>query len=64
MKKSKMMQGFQNTEHQVVENLVVNYAFLSHMIHHLHDNDGKLGLVLANGSMSIGGNEEQKYGKK
>ena len=29
-----------------------NYAFLSHMIHHLHDNDGKLGLVLANGSMS------------
>ena len=34
-----------------------NYAFLSHMIHHLHSNDGKLGLVLANGSMSAGGNE-------
>ena len=34
-----------------------NYAFLSHMIYHLHDNDGKLGLVLANGSMSAGGNE-------
>ena len=34
-----------------------NYAFLSHMVHHLHDNDGKLGLVLANGSMSVGGNE-------
>ena len=29
-----------------------NYAFMSHMIHHLDEKDGKLGLVLANGSMS------------
>ncbi|MDE1818368.1 MAG: N-6 DNA methylase [Thaumarchaeota archaeon] len=34
-----------------------NYAFMQHMIHHLDENDGKLGLVLANGSMSAGGNE-------
>ena len=34
-----------------------NYAFMSHMIYHLNDNDGKLGLVLANGSMSAGSNE-------
>ena len=34
-----------------------NYAFMSHMIHHLDEKDGKLGLVLANGSMSSGGKE-------
>ena len=34
-----------------------NYAFMSHMIHHLDKKDGKLGLVLANGSMSAGGTE-------
>jgi len=34
-----------------------NYAFMSHMIHHLDEKDGKLGLVLANGSMSAGGKE-------
>ncbi len=34
-----------------------NYAFLSHMIYHLDERDGKLGLVLANGSMSAGGKE-------
>ena len=34
-----------------------NYAFMSHMIHHLDEKDGKLGLVLANGSMSVGGTE-------
>ena len=34
-----------------------NYAFISHMIHHLDEKDGKLGLVLANGSMSAGGTE-------
>ncbi len=34
-----------------------NYAFMSHMIYHLNDKEGKLGLVLANGSMSTGGNE-------
>ena len=34
-----------------------NYAFMSHMIHHLDDKNGKLGLVLANGSMSAGGTE-------
>ena len=35
-----------------------NYAFMSHMIYHLNEKDGKLGLVLANGSMSGGGKEE------
>ena len=34
-----------------------NYAFMSHMIHHLDDKFGKMGLVLANGSMSAGGTE-------
>ena len=34
-----------------------NYAFMSHMIYHLDEKDGKLGLVLANGSMSAGGKE-------
>ena len=34
-----------------------NYAFMSHMIYHLDEKDGKLGLVLANGSMSAGGTE-------
>ena len=34
-----------------------NYAFMLHMIHHLDEKNGKLGLVLANGSMSSGGNE-------
>jgi len=34
-----------------------NYAFMLHMIHHLNKKDGKLGLVLANGSMSAGGTE-------
>jgi type I restriction enzyme M protein len=29
-----------------------NYAFMSHMIHHLDEKNGKLGLVLAKGSMS------------
>jgi len=34
-----------------------NYAFMSHMIYHLDEKDGKLGLVLANGSISTGGIE-------
>ena len=34
-----------------------NYAFMSHMIYHLDEKDGKIGLVLANGSMSGGGKE-------
>ena len=34
-----------------------NFAFMSHMIYHLDEKDGKLGLVLANGSMSAGGKE-------
>ena len=34
-----------------------NYAFMSHMIYHLDEKDGKLGLVLANGSMSARGTE-------
>ena len=34
-----------------------DYAFMSHMIHHLDEKDGKMGLVLDNGSMSVGGTE-------
>ena len=34
-----------------------NYAFMLHMIHHLDEKNGKIGLVLANGSMSAGGTE-------
>ncbi len=34
-----------------------NYAFMSHMIYHLNEKNGRLGLVLANGSMSAGGKE-------
>lgn len=29
-----------------------NFAWIQHMIHHLHDSHGKLGLVLANGALS------------
>lgn len=29
-----------------------NFAWIQHMIHHLHDGHGKLGLVLANGALS------------
>jgi len=29
-----------------------NYAWIQHMIHHLHPSTGKIGLVLANGSLS------------
>lgn len=34
-----------------------NYAFMSHMLYHLDEKDGRMGLVLANGSMAAGGNE-------
>ena len=34
-----------------------NYAFLSHMIHHLDEKNGKLGLVLSNSSMKDEGEE-------
>jgi type I restriction enzyme M protein len=34
-----------------------DYAFISHMIHHLDEKNGKLGLVLDNGSMSSSGKE-------
>jgi len=34
-----------------------DYAFMSHMIHHLDEKYGKIGLVLDNGSMSTGGTE-------
>ena len=34
-----------------------NYAFMEHMIYHLDENDGKMGLVLSNGSMSSSGQE-------
>jgi type I restriction enzyme M protein len=35
-----------------------DYAFISHMIHHLDEKNGKLGLVLDNGSMSSASNEQ------
>jgi type I restriction enzyme M protein len=41
-----------------------NYAFMSHMIHHLDENNGKLGLVLSNGSMSTSGKEDSKIRQK
>ncbi len=34
-----------------------DYAFMSHMIHHLDEKNGKLGLVLDNTSMTSGGQE-------
>ena len=34
-----------------------NFAFMQHMLYHLDDKDGRMGLVLANGSMSVGGVE-------
>lgn len=34
-----------------------NYAFMEHMIYHLDEKDGRMGLVLANGSMTGGGTE-------
>ena len=34
-----------------------DYAFMSHMIYHLNEKNGKLGLVLDNGSMSVSGND-------
>lgn len=34
-----------------------NFAFMQHMLYHLDDKDGRMGLVLANGSMSVGGIE-------
>ena len=34
-----------------------DYAFMSHMIHHLDEKYGKMGLVLDNGSMTTGGIE-------
>jgi type I restriction enzyme M protein len=34
-----------------------NYAFMEHMIYHMDEQDGRMGLVLANGSMSAGGQE-------
>jgi type I restriction enzyme M protein len=34
-----------------------NYAFMQHMIYHMDESNGRMGLVLANGSMSAGGQE-------
>jgi type I restriction enzyme M protein len=34
-----------------------NYAFMEHMLYHLDEKEGRMGLVLANGSMSAGGKE-------
>lgn len=36
-----------------------NYAFMEHMIYHMDEYDGRMGLVLANGSMSTGGQESK-----
>lgn len=34
-----------------------NYAFMEHMIYHMDEEDGRMGLVLANGSLSASGQE-------
>ncbi len=34
-----------------------NYAFMQHMLYHLDEKNGRMGLVLANGSMAAGGVE-------
>ncbi len=36
-----------------------NYAFMQHMLHHLDDKNGRMGLVLANGSMNVSGVEAE-----
>ena len=36
-----------------------NYAWMQHMLFHLDDKNGRMGLVLANGSMSVSGVEEE-----
>ena len=36
-----------------------NYAWMQHMLHHLDDKNGRMGLVLANGSMNVSGVEEE-----
>ncbi|MBT5171007.1 MAG: N-6 DNA methylase [Candidatus Nitrosopelagicus sp.] len=36
-----------------------DYAFLSHMIYHLDEKNGKLGIVLDNGSMSVTGQDKK-----
>jgi type I restriction enzyme M protein len=35
-----------------------NYAWMQHMLYHLDDKNGRMGLVLANGSMSASGDEK------
>jgi type I restriction enzyme M protein len=41
-----------------------DYAFMSHMIYHLDENNGKLGLVLDNGSMAGSDKQESQIRKK
>ena len=36
-----------------------NYAFMEHMIYHMDERDGRMGLVLANGSMSLEDKKEK-----
>lgn len=41
-----------------------NFAWIQHMIHHLHDGHGKLGLVLANGALSSQSSGEGEIRKR
>jgi type I restriction enzyme M protein len=34
-----------------------NFAFMQHMLYHLDEKNGRMGLVLANGSLNVGGGE-------
>lgn len=40
-----------------------NYAWIQHMIHHLNPTDGKMGIVLANGSLSTNQTSEREIRK-
>jgi type I restriction enzyme M protein len=40
-----------------------NYAFMQHMLYHLDEKNGRMGLVLANGSLNVTGVEEEIRGK-
>ena len=46
-------------EYGTPKNTNANYAFMQHMLYHLDDKNGRMGLVLANGSMNVSGVEEK-----
>ena len=46
-------------EHGTPKDTNANYAWMQHMLFHLDDKNGRMGLVLANGSMNVSGVEEK-----